>query len=205
MSGCECFSGGKCLCLAVNCTTTDNLWCARPEKFNSSRVPNSKVLVAMFRFTQFQSIARTGLAARLALQPTRLFSQSFLAFKTNTSTRTKENVHDLETFFKLIGRKTVDHLDSFEGDLDKFLNTTSKEMKNLGIDVSTRRYMLRWKHKFVNDLEPLREHKRGKKRNGGERKAKTVLAKRKALKNLEEKEKFANEELEAEQKGERQF
>lgn len=159
----------------------------------------------MFGFTQLKSIARTGLGARLAFQPTRLFSQSFLAFKVNTSTRTKENVHDLETFFKLIGRKTVDHLDSFEGDLDKFLGASSKEMKNMGIDVSTRRYMLRWKHKFVNDLEPLREHKRGKKRNGGERKAKTVLAKRKALKNLEEKERFANEELEAEQKGESQF
>lgn len=105
----------------------------------------------------------------------------------------------------MIGRKTVDHLGLFEGDLDKFLGTNSKQMKNMGIDVSTRRYMLRWKHKFVNDLEPLREHKRGKKKNGGERKAKTVLAKRQALKKLEEKERFANEELEAEQKGERQF
>ena len=111
----------------------------------------------------------------------------------------------METFFKLIGRKTVEHLDAFEGDLNKFLGTTSKELKNMGIDVSTRRYMLRWKHKFVNDLEPLREHKRGKKKNGGERKAKTVLAKKKALEKLEEKERFANEELEAERKGERQF
>lgn len=173
------------------------------EKFNTT--PKSNLNSdAMFGLTQLKNIGRTGLGLRLATM-SRPFSQSFVACKVNTSTRTKENVHDLETFFKLIGRKTVDHLGLFEGDLDKFLGTTSKQMKNMGIDVSTRRYMLRWKHKFVNDLEPLREHKRGKKKNGGERKAKTVLAKRQALKKLEEKERFANEELEAEQKGERQF
>lgn len=133
------------------------------------------------------------------------FSSSATLCKTNTSTRTKENVHDLETFFNLIGRKTIEHLDSFEGDLNKFLKTSSKEMKNMGIDVSTRRYMLRWINKFENDLEPLREHVRGKKKNGGERNAKTVVAKKKALQRLEEKEKFAQNELEAEAKGERQF
>lgn len=135
----------------------------------------------------------------------RTFSSTPVAFKTNTSTRTKENVHDLETFFSLIGRNTIEHLDTFESDLTKFLDTSSRQMKAKGIDVSTRRYMLRWKHKFVNDLEPLREHKRGKKKNGGERNAKTVLAKRKALQRLEEKEKFTADELEAEMKGERQF
>lgn len=158
----------------------------------------------MFGLTYLKNIGRTGAGLRI-VPMARNFSHSLIACKVNTSTRTKENVHDLDTFFKLIGRKTSDHLNSFEGDLDKFLNTSSKQMKNMGIDVSTRRYMLRWKHKFVNDLEPLREHKRGKKKNGGERKAKTVLAKRQALKKLEEKERFANEELEAEQKGERQF
>ncbi|KAK6457516.1 IGR protein motif-domain-containing protein [Scheffersomyces xylosifermentans] len=135
----------------------------------------------------------------------RAFSSSPVAYKTNTSTRTKENVHDLETFLTLIGRNSIEHLDLFEGDLNKFLSSTSKQMKFMGIDVSTRRYLLRWKHKFVNDLEPLREHQRGKKRNGGERNAKTVLAKRKALQKLEEKEKFASEELDAESRGERLF
>ncbi|KAK6462121.1 IGR protein motif-domain-containing protein [Scheffersomyces coipomensis] len=126
------------------------------------------------------------------------FSTSSIAFKTNTSTRTKENVHDLETFFNLIGRNTIEHVGLFESDLAKFLNTTSSQMKNMGIDVSTRRYMLRWKHKFVNDLEPLREHKRGKKKNGGERNAKTVIAKRNALKRLEEREKNAANEADEE-------
>lgn len=139
------------------------------------------------------------------LTPIRPISASTISFKTNTSTSTKENVHDLETFFKLIGRDCIEHLDAFENDLQKFLNTSSKDMKNMGIDVSTRRYMLRWIHKFQNDLEPLREHKRGKKKNGGERNAKTVLAKRNALKRLEEKEKFESQELEAERKGEREF
>lgn len=135
----------------------------------------------------------------------RTFSSSLVAAKTNTSTRNRSNVDDLETFFSLIGRNTVEHLDLFECNLQKFLDTSSREMKTMGIDVSTRRYMLRWKHKFVNDLENLREHKKGVKRNGGERKAKTVLAKRKALERLEEKERFASEELEAERKGEREF
>lgn len=158
------------------------------------------MLARLFRPLQ-RPLQRPG----ILLTGTRPFSQSFVTFKINTSTKTKENVHDLQTFFQAIGRNTIEHLDSFEGDLQKFLGTTLKQMKNLGIDVSTRRYMLRWKHKFVNDLEPLREHKRGKKRNGGERKAKTVLAKRLALERLEEKERFASSELAAEEKGERQF
>lgn len=135
----------------------------------------------------------------------RTFTTSAVAYRTNTSTRTKENVDDLATFFQLIGRGCHEHVDTFEGDLEKFLSSSSKDLKNLGIDVSTRKYMLRWKHKFVNDLEPLREHKRGKKKNGGERNARTVIAKRKALARLEEKEQHANEELEAERKGERTF
>lgn len=135
----------------------------------------------------------------------RSFHQTPTALKINTSTRTKENVHDLETFLTLIGRNCIEHKDAFEGDLNKFLQTESKAMKDMGIDVSTRRYLLRWKNKFINDLEPLREHKRGKKKNGGERKAKTVKAKREALKRLEEKEMFQQQELEAERKGERDF
>ncbi|KAI5955754.1 FYV4 [Candida jiufengensis] len=133
------------------------------------------------------------------------FSQSSINYKTNTSTRTKENVHDLKTFLELIGRNCVEHLDSFEGDLNKFLETPSKKMKDIGIDTRTRRYLLRWKHKFINNLEPLREHPRGKKKNGGERKAKTVIAKRKALQRLEDKEKFSQQEMDAENRGERLF
>lgn len=157
------------------------------------------------RLLQARGMAMPILAASRPSVAVKCFSSSASLLKTNTSTRTKENVHDLETFFNLIGRKTIEHLDSFEGDLNKFLKTSSKDMKNMGIDVSTRRYMLRWINKFENDLEPLREHQRGKKKNGGERNAKTVLAKKNALKRLEEKEKFASEELEAEAKGERQF
>lgn len=135
----------------------------------------------------------------------RNFSNSISLSRTNHSTRTKENVHDLETFLKLIGRNSIEHLDTFEGDLNKFLKTSSKQMKNLGIDVSTRRYFLRWINKFENDLEPLREHKKGKKKHGGERNAPTVIAKKRALKRLEEKEAFVKEELEAENRGERDF
>lgn len=150
-------------------------------------------------------VQRAVFPARLNTIFIRPISASAISFKPNTSTRTKENVHDLETFFKLIGRGCIEHRDTFENNLDKFLVTSSKEMKDFGIDVSTRRYMLRWIHKFQNDLEPLREHKRGKKKNGGERNAKTVIAKRQALERLEEKEKFESDELEAERKGERAF
>ncbi|OBA21656.1 hypothetical protein METBIDRAFT_22050, partial [Metschnikowia bicuspidata var. bicuspidata NRRL YB-4993] len=151
------------------------------------------------------TLLRPSPAVRLLAAGPRMFSSSAFAWKTNTSTRTKENVHDLETFFKLIGRDTIEHLDAFDGKLNKFLRTTSKLMKTKGIDVSTRRYMLRWRHKFINNLEPLREHKKGKKKNGGERKAKAVKAKKIALERAEEKERFIAEELEAERKGERQF
>lgn len=136
---------------------------------------------------------------------TRAFHITPALLRTNHSTRTKENVHDLQTFLTLIGRNTIEHADSFENDLNKFLETSSDEMKNMGIDTRTRRYLLRWKYKFINDLEPLREHKRGKKKNGGERKAKTVIAKRKALERLEEKERAKTEEADAEAKGEREF
>ncbi|KAF3989953.1 hypothetical protein FT663_02068 [Candidozyma haemuli var. vulneris] len=171
----------------------------------------------MFAFTALKTSARRVLPVSRAVSfskplfsasqmaAPRLFSTTPAVFKTNTSTRTKENVHDLETFLKLIGRNTIEHLDTFEGDLQKFLETSSKQMKNLGIDTSQRRYLLRWKNKFVNDLEPLREHKRGRKKNGGERKAKLVKAKRVALKRLEEKEKWASSEKAAEEKGEREF
>lgn len=99
----------------------------------------------------------------------------------------------------------MEHHDTFEGDLSKFLNTNGKQMKHLGIDVQSRRYLLRWINKFQNDLEPLREHKKGKKKNGGERKEVEVLAKRKALQRIEEREKFKQEELDAENRGERDF
>ncbi|KAK6881137.1 Small ribosomal subunit protein mS41 [Candida tropicalis] len=133
------------------------------------------------------------------------FSTSSINHRVNTSTATKENVQDLETFLTLIGRNCIEFKDSFENDLNKFLETSSEEMKEMGIDTKTRRYLLRWRHKFVNDLEPLRVHKQGKKKNGGERNSKTVIAKRKALERLEEKERFAQEELEAEKRGERLF
>lgn len=138
------------------------------------------------------------------IQP-RFFSITPALYKTNTSTRTKENVTDLETFFKLIGRDTLEHLDTFEGDLSKFLKTSSKEFKNLGIDISTRRYMLRWIHKFENNLEPLREHKKGKKKHGGERNKVSVLAKKNALSRLEEKDRLKQNELDAESRGDRVF
>lgn len=135
----------------------------------------------------------------------RSFATSFVAYKTNTSTRTKENVHDLTTFLTLIGRNCIEHAELFENDLGKFLGTKGKQMKSLGIDVQTRRYMLRWINKFENNLEPLREHKQGKKKNGGERKQKEILAKRRALHRIEERDRFEKQELEAENKGERVF
>ncbi|KAG7194031.1 telomere length regulation protein [Scheffersomyces spartinae] len=125
--------------------------------------------------------------------------------RTNKSTLNKSNVTDLETFFKAIGRKTVEHVEAFEGDLNKFLELDGPKLKEMGIDCAQRKYMLKWKHKYVNDLENLREHKQGTKKHGGERKQKEVRAKKRALERLEERKKFQELELEAEQKGERDF
>lgn len=119
--------------------------------------------------------------------------------------RTRHNTHTLEEFLTLIGRNCIEHSDVFEGSLEKFLKTSSLEMKEAGIETRTRRYLLRWRHKFVNDLEPLREHKRGKKRNGGERKQKAVLGVRRAKKKLEERNEYNRLEAEAEARGERVF
>lgn len=168
----------------------------RFEKFTFTRTTPT----IMFKAGIFRAVA-----PRVTLIILKPFSTSAPVFRTNHSTRTKENVHDLKTFLTLIGRNTMEYHDTFEGDLQKFLKTSSKEMKNLGIDVQLRKYMLRWIHKFENDLEPLRVHRKGKKKHGGERKAKEVLAKKNALKRLEEKEKFKQEELEAENRGERDF
>ncbi|CAH2352451.1 protein Fyv4p, mitochondrial [[Candida] railenensis] len=169
----------------------------------------------MFRLSSLRTVARPTLR-NIAATPqkytpnliplsVKYFSSTPVTCKTNTSTRTKENVHDLETFLTLIGRNCIEHAEAFENDLEKFLNTSSKEMKALGIDIQTRKYMLRWINKFQNDLEPLREHRQGKKKNGGERNSKEVLAKRRALARLEDRERFEKGELEAEDKGERVF
>ena len=50
-------------------------------------------------------------------------------------------------------------------------------MKNMGIDTRARRYLLRWRHKFLNDLEPLREHKLGKKETVVKERLKLLLLK----------------------------
>ncbi|RCK56351.1 Protein FYV4, mitochondrial [Candida viswanathii] len=118
---------------------------------------------------------------------------------------TKETVHDLETFMRLIGRRCVELMEEFDNDLETFLRMSSAEMKEKGIDSRTRRYLINWRHKFVHGLEPLRTYSRGRKKNGGERKERRVVALRRALARLEEKEKWAQEELEAERKGLRVF
>ncbi|RCK60807.1 Protein FYV4, mitochondrial [Candida viswanathii] len=118
---------------------------------------------------------------------------------------TKETVHDLETFMRLIGRRCVELTEEFDNDLETFLRMSSAEMKEKGIDARTRRYLINWRYKFVHGLEPLRTYSRGRKKNGGERKERRVLALRRAMVRLEEKEKWAQEELEAERKGLRVF
>lgn len=135
----------------------------------------------------------------------RTFSSSFKCPATNTSNHTKENVRDLTTFLTLIGRNCIEHAPLFDNDLQKFLTTKTKQMKEMGIDTRTRRYLLRWIHKFQNNLEPLREHKLGVKKNGGQRKAKTVLAKRNAIKRKEEIVRLNEQERAAENRGERLF
>lgn len=137
-------------------------------------------------------------------QISRSFSCTRTILKTNTSTLNKSNVHDLSTFLTAIGRNSIEHLETL-GDLDNFLKLDGPDLKKLGIDVQSRKYLLRWSHKFKNDTENLREHVRGVKKNGGERKSVLVLAKKRAMERIEEREKFKAQELDAESRGERDF
>lgn len=74
-------------------------------------------------------------------------------------------------------------------------------MRELGIEPTrNRRYILHWREAFrmANGELKLKEHKRGKKIDGGERRQKQVRAKRRAEENKDKRAAAENEKVEKE-------
>ncbi|KAL0633434.1 telomere length regulation protein [Maublancomyces gigas] len=108
-------------------------------------------------------------------------------------------IPDVPTFLKRIGRNTIQHEPKFTS-WEQFFALTSTQMRELGIEPTrNRRYILHWREAFrmANGELKLKEHKRGKKIDGGERRQKEVRAKRRAEEN---KDRRAAAESEKEEK-----
>ncbi|KAI5838549.1 IGR protein motif-domain-containing protein [Morchella snyderi] len=107
-------------------------------------------------------------------------------------------VPDVTTFLTKIGRNTTQHAAKFET-WEQFFGLTSAQMKALGIEPTRdRRYILHWREAFrvAGDRLVLREHKRGVKVDGGERRRKEVRAKRRAAENKERRQAEENDKVE---------
>jgi len=96
------------------------------------------------------------------------------------SPRPTATVPDVATFLMRIGRNCAAHAPKFRT-WGTLFDTSSAQLKELGIEPArTRRYILHWREAYRRadgDLA-LVEHKRGVKKDGGERRRKEVRAKR---------------------------
>lgn len=111
-----------------------------------------------------------------------------------------EVIPDVPTFLKRIGRNTIQHEPKFTS-WEQFFALTSAQMRELGIEPTrNRRYILHWREAFrmANGQLKLKEHKRGKKIDGGERRQKQVRAKRRAEENKDKRAAAENEKVEKE-------
>jgi hypothetical protein len=89
-------------------------------------------------------------------------------------------VPDVTTFLTRIGRNCAAHAAKF-GAWGALFDASSAQLKELGIEPArTRRYILRWRESYrrADGNLALVEHKRGVKKDGGERRRKEVRAKR---------------------------
>jgi len=102
-------------------------------------------------------------------------------------------------FLQQIGRNAIQHAPKFET-WEQFFSLTSGQLRDLGVEPPRdRRYILHWRERYRlldGDLV-LKEHKRGVKVDGGERRRASVLAKRRAEERKEQR-KSAREGVEAE-------
>lgn len=90
--------------------------------------------------------------------------------------RVLQRITDPATFFAKIGRGTGSLAAKFES-MASLLKSSTRQLKDLGIDVRQRRYILSQLEKYRNG-EDLHETKRGTKLRGGERKRKARGEKR---------------------------
>ncbi|PUU73837.1 IGR protein motif-domain-containing protein [Tuber borchii] len=106
---------------------------------------------------------------------------------------------DVTKFLEQIGRNTIQHAPKFET-WEQFFSLTSKQLRDLGVEPPRdRRYILHWRERYrvLDGDVVLKEHKRGVKVDGGERRRASVLAKRRAEERKEQR-KSAREGVESE-------
>ncbi|CCH58097.1 hypothetical protein TBLA_0A02970 [Henningerozyma blattae CBS 6284] len=88
-----------------------------------------------------------------------------------------EEISNVETFLTKIGRNSLELNKVFNNSWNCMFTSTGKFLKQKGVNVRDRRYLLLQLEKFKRN-EPLIEYKRGKKGFfGGERKQKANIAK----------------------------
>ncbi|EPS42711.1 hypothetical protein H072_3300 [Dactylellina haptotyla CBS 200.50] len=95
---------------------------------------------------------------------------------------------DVNTFLTKIGRNMIQHESKFT-DWDHFMGTTPQQLRDMGIEPARdRRYLIDWRERYRNGIEPT-EYKRGVKVDGGERRKKMVRALRRIAERREQRKK----------------
>lgn len=104
----------------------------------------------------------------------RQFSTSFTTQAAKLSVP-PENL-TVEEFLTKIGRNAKEHVEAFPT-WESLFQTRGPGMKEKGIDVKLRRYIMNWTHKYSIDPSIKLKHiPEGKKFHGGERKKRDVLS-----------------------------
>lgn len=116
---------------------------------------------------------------------------SAVALKRGLGLKVPPESMSVEDFLTKIGRNAKEHAELFPSWKD-FFTMGSYEMKEKGIETSLRRYIINWRYKYSQDPSVrLHQISEGKKIHGGERKRREVLAKERAQKRRELREKAA--------------
>ncbi|EJS43427.1 fyv4p [Saccharomyces arboricola H-6] len=112
---------------------------------------------------------------------TRSLAAPKIAYRFNsTIPKPNEQIPDVDTFLIKIGRNCSELKDTFENNWNNLFQWDSKTLKEKGVNIQQRKYILSQVHKYRNN-EPVHEIKLGKKSFfGGERKRKAFTAKWKA-------------------------
>ncbi|ODV82742.1 hypothetical protein CANARDRAFT_204647 [[Candida] arabinofermentans NRRL YB-2248] len=116
----------------------------------------------------------------------RQFSSSLITLIKQPIPQPTTDAPDVNTFLQKIGHNTTEYADTFENDWDKFFKMSSTQMKDKGIDVPARKYILEWQERFRKGIE-LAPLKISKKKNGGERNFKVY----RAMKRIDDARKMA--------------
>ncbi|KAF3090861.1 hypothetical protein TWF225_008663 [Orbilia oligospora] len=95
---------------------------------------------------------------------------------------------DVKTFLTKIGRNMIQHESKFT-DWKQLMGTTTQQLRVMGIEPARdRRYLIDWRERYRNGIEPT-EYKRGRKIDGGERRRKMVRALRRIAERQEQRKK----------------